>query len=135
MANLSFETVRELGLSFDGVVDGTTYGVPALKLGDKAFVNVPANKSAEANSVVVRIGIQRRAELLEQHPETYYVTDHYRGYPTVLVRLSKITRIELKKLLRESMDFVSLPPAKKIAAKKRAAPAVRKAIAKKNIRK
>jgi hypothetical protein len=107
MAMLSFDTVRTLGLSLPDVVDGTAYGVPALKLGGKLLACVPANKSAEANSIVVRIDLEQRAELLREHPETYYITDHYARHPTVLVRLSKITRTDLKELLRDACRFVS----------------------------
>jgi hypothetical protein len=107
MATLSFDTVRTLGLSLPDVVDGSAYGVPALKLGGKLLACIPANKSAEANSIVVRIDLEQRAELLREHPETYYITDHYAHHPTVLVRLSKITRADLKELLRDACRFVS----------------------------
>ena len=107
MATFSFDTVRTLGLSLPDVVDGTAYGVPALKLGGKLLACIPANKSAEANSIVVRIDLEQRAELLREHPETYYITDHYAPHPTVLVRLSKITRADLKELLRDACRFVS----------------------------
>jgi hypothetical protein len=33
MGMLNFDTVRQLGLALPDVVDGTAYGVPALKLG------------------------------------------------------------------------------------------------------
>ena len=107
MAALSFDTVRTLGLSLRDVVDGTAYGLPALKLRGKVLACMPANKSAEANSLVVRIDLEHRAELLREHPETYYITDHYAPHPTVLVRLSKIRRTDLKELLRDACRFVS----------------------------
>jgi hypothetical protein len=136
MAILSFETVRELGLSLPGVVDGTAYGAPALKLGSKVLVCTPTNKSAETNCIVVRIDFERRARLLEQHPGTYYITDHYEPYPNVLVRLSRISRAELSGLLRDAHTFVSLSPFSKAAStKKRAAPAVRKPVVAKSPRK
>ncbi|HXY96297.1 MAG TPA: MmcQ/YjbR family DNA-binding protein [Steroidobacteraceae bacterium] len=107
MAVLTFDTVRTLGLSLPDVVDGTAYGLPALKLGGKVLACMPANKSAEANSIVVRIDLEQRAELLREHPETYYITDHYAPHPTVLVRLSKITRTDLQELLRDACRFIS----------------------------
>ena len=107
MGALTFDTVRTLGLSLRDVVDGTAYGLPALKLGGKLLACMPANKSAEANSIVVRIDLEQRAELLGERPETYYITDHYAPHPTVLVRLSKIRRTDLKELLRDACRFVS----------------------------
>ncbi len=107
MAIQNFDTVKELGLAMHGVVNGTAYGSPALKLGGKLVACIPINKSAEANSVAVRIDLEHRAELLRRHPDIYYITDHYAPHPTVLVRLSKIPRTDLKELLREACRFVS----------------------------
>jgi hypothetical protein len=107
MAIQNFDTVRELGLLMPGVVNDTAYGAPALKLSGKLVACIPTNRSAEANSLVVRIDLEHRAELLRQQPDIFYVTDHYAPHPTVLVRLSKITRTDLKELLRDACRFVS----------------------------
>jgi hypothetical protein len=103
---LTFDTVRELGGALPDVVDGTAYGAPALKLSGQLLACVPTNKSAEANSIVVRIDPEQRRELLRQDPDVYYITDHYAPHPTVLVRLSKIGRGHLKALLRDAHRFV-----------------------------
>jgi len=107
MAVLSFNTVRTLALSLPGVVDGTAYGAPAVKLMGKLLACIPINKSSEGNSIAVRIDPEQRAELLREHPETYYITDHYALHPIVLIRLAKITRADLKELLRDASRFVS----------------------------
>jgi hypothetical protein len=106
MGMLNFDTVRKLGLAFPDVVEGTAYGAPALKLGGKLLACIPANKSAEPGSIVVRIDLEHRAELLRQHPDIYYITDHYAPHPTVLVRLSKTTPRDLTELLRDACRFV-----------------------------
>ena len=102
---LDFDTVRELGLALPDVVDGTAYGAPALKRAGKLLACIPSNKSAEPNSIVVRIDLEQRAELLRQHPDIYYITDHYAPHPTVLIRLSRITRADLRELLRDAHRF------------------------------
>jgi hypothetical protein len=51
---------------------------------------------------VVRTGFEDREWLLEDAPETYYVTDYYRNIPVVLVRLSRIDRDALRDLLTVS---------------------------------
>jgi hypothetical protein len=106
MGMLTFDTARKLGLALPDVVDSTAYGAPALKLGGKLLACIPTNKSAEANSIAVRIDLEHRAELLRQHPGIYYITDHYAPHPAVLVRLSKITRTDLTELLRDACRFV-----------------------------
>lgn len=116
----SFDTARQLGLSMPGVVEDSAYGAPALKLNGKLVACVPVNKSAEANSLAVRIDLEHRAELLRQQPDTYYITDHYAPHPTVLVRLSKITRTDLKALLGDACRFVSSSASKAVRRSRRA---------------
>jgi hypothetical protein len=41
-----------------------------------------------------------RDMLVERQPDTFYVTDHYRDYPMVLIRLSKAKRAAVEPLLR-----------------------------------
>lgn len=115
MTTLTFETVREIGLTLPGVIDGTAYGAPALKLNQKILACVPTNQSAEENCIVVRIDFERRAQLLARHPEIYYITDHYEPYPSVLVRLSIITRAELSEILTDACERTSPPRVSSIA--------------------
>lgn len=103
---VTFDTVRELGRALPDVVEGTAYGAPALKLKGKLLACVPTNKSAETNSIVVRIDSEQRAELLRQSPGVYYITDHYAPHATVLVRLAKIGRGDLEELLRDAHRFI-----------------------------
>jgi len=112
MAITSFDTVTELARAMPGIVRDTAYGAPALKLGGKLVACIPTNKSAEANSLAVRIDLEHRAELLRQQPDIYYITDHYAPHPTVLVRLAKITRADLKELLRDASRFVAASASK-----------------------
>jgi hypothetical protein len=119
MGTLTFETARQIGLALPDVLDGTAYGAPALKLRGKLIACVPTNKSAEAHSMMVNIDLELRAELLRQHPDIYYITEHYAPHPAVLVRLSKITRTDLKELLRDACRFVAPSAPKAAAARKR----------------
>jgi hypothetical protein len=43
--------------------------------------------------------LDERLLLVEDAPDTYYVTDYYRPYPVVLVRLSRIDRDAMRDLL------------------------------------
>jgi hypothetical protein len=131
MATLDFDTVKAIGRALPNVTDGTAYGAPALKLSGNLVACIPTNKSAEANSIVVHIDLEHRAELLRQQPDVYYVTDHYAPYPTVLVRLSKITRADLTELLRDACRFASSSARKTATRAKRAKPIVRNSGARK----
>jgi hypothetical protein len=83
------------------------YGAPALKVRGKLLACVPTHKSAEPNSLAVRIDFERRAELLETDPRTYYLKDHYRDYPVVLVRLLEVHPEALRDLLGSAWRFVT----------------------------
>ncbi len=103
---LSFDDVREIGLKLPDVEESSTYGAPALKVG-KSLLTCPAiNKSAEPHTIVVRISFEDRDRLLKEQPDVYYVTDHYVNYPSVLARLPRISRAELRELLGTAWRFV-----------------------------
>jgi hypothetical protein len=104
---VTFDTVRKIGLTLPGVEVSTTYGVQSLKVDGQLLACPAINKSAEPGSLVIRVDMDRRAELLEGDPATYYITDHYATYPSVLVRLSKVNPDVLKDLLLMSWKFVT----------------------------
>ncbi len=106
-AHLSIDSVIELGLKFSGVNESPYYGVRALKLNGRMLACIPVNRSAEVNSAVVAIGFEQRAALLKKHPLLYYITDHYAPHPTMLIRLSRMSRADLERTLRMAWDFVS----------------------------
>jgi hypothetical protein len=74
---------------------------------DAPMACVPAHRSAEPGSLVVRVDFDDRAELLAADPDVYYVTDHYLNYTSVLVRLSRVTPDVLRDLLGMAHKFVT----------------------------
>jgi hypothetical protein len=106
-APAAFDVVREIGLALPDVEEGTSYGVPALKVRGQMFVCVPTHRSAEPQSVVVRLDFVDRDYLLAADPGAYYLKPHYVDYPCVLVRLERIRRGKLRELLEISRDFVA----------------------------
>ena len=54
------------------------------------------------------------ATIPKADPETFYITDHYRNYPMVLVRLARVDRDELRDLLVEA--WRPLAPKRAVAA-------------------
>jgi hypothetical protein len=118
---LDFDAVRDIGLTLPGVMESTAYGAPALKVAGQLLACVPVNRSAEPNSLVVRVSFDDRAELLAEAPDVYYVPDHYAGYEAVLVRLSRVDRHVLRDLLGMAYTFVTRKPAARPPARKRRA--------------
>ena len=104
-ASIGMDSVFELGLKLPDVEESPYYGARALKVNGKMLACTPVNKSAEVNSVVVAMSIERRAALLKKSPMIYYITDHYAPHPTMLIRLSKISRAQLERTLRMAWEF------------------------------
>ena len=71
-----FEVVRTMGLALPEVEEGTAYGSPALNVRGKMFACLAIHRSAEPNTLVVRIDFDQRDELIAWEPKTYYLTDH-----------------------------------------------------------
>ncbi|MEO8594324.1 MAG: hypothetical protein ABI759_13490 [Candidatus Solibacter sp.] len=99
MPSISFETVRALAKAFPDLEESTMYGAPAIKLGKRMVACIPSHRSAEPNSLAVRTTFDQRDALLSEAPETYYIKEHYRNYPVVLVRFAAIHRDQLRDLL------------------------------------
>ena len=98
-----FAVVRTIGLAMDGVEAATRYdGSPRLKCGGVFMAGLAMHPSAEPESLVVRTEFDDRALLLEDAPETYYVTGYYEKYPVVLARLNQISDDALRDLLAVS---------------------------------
>lgn len=98
-----FEIVRAIGLSLPGVEAETKYdGSPVLKVKGVFVAGLAMHASAEAETLVVRAGLEIRDMLVADAPETYYMTDYYRPYPLVLVRLARVSPEALRDLLTVS---------------------------------
>jgi len=103
----NFDVVREIALALPHVEEATLHGAPTVKLSGRLLACSALHKSAEANSLVVRVGMEQRSALLARDPNIYYVTDHYLNYPSVLARLDRIDRKALRELLEMGWRFVT----------------------------
>jgi hypothetical protein len=109
---IDFNVVRKIALALPGVVERTIHGAPSMKVRGKLLTCPALHKTAEPDSLAVRIGFDQRSALTAAEPGTYYVTDHYVNYPIVLVRLSRINHDSLRDLLGKSWLFVSAKTAR-----------------------
>jgi hypothetical protein len=98
-----FDVVKELGCSLPNVEATTRYdGAPVLKAHGVFIAGLAMHASAEPDTLVVRAEFEEREGLLEDAPDTYYITDYYQRYPVVLVRLSLLDCDVLRELLTRS---------------------------------
>jgi hypothetical protein len=104
---VTYDTVRRLGLTLPNVEESTSYGTPALKVNGKLFVRL----HQDLDKIVLKMPFDRREEMMAADPETYFITDHYRDYPWILVSLPRVRPDALQDLLNIAYRAVS--PAKK----------------------
>ena len=92
---VKFEAVRRMALALDNVEEGTSYGTPAFKVGGVLFLRL----HQDLDSLVVRMDLERREEMMAADPEASYITEHYLNYPWMLVRLARVHRDALQDLI------------------------------------
>jgi hypothetical protein len=96
---LSLAVIRRTVSALPGVEEGTSYDTPAWRHKGKLL----ARLHQDGRSIVLKVGDETRDHLLQADPKTFFVTDHYVGYPMVLAHLDRLSAVDLKKLLLRSM--------------------------------
>jgi hypothetical protein len=96
---MTYDQVRKLALSWPGVEEGTSYGTPALKVKGKLLTRL----KEDGESLVIKdVDFDERDMLMEAEPDVFYITDHYKSWPMVLLRLSRAHPDQVKALLLRS---------------------------------
>jgi hypothetical protein len=103
----SFRRVEAIARTLPDVEVTTSWGQPAVKVRGKMFACMASHKSAEPGTLVVRMDIAARDALIADDPATYYLKEHYVGYPCVLARLSRVRADALKDLVTGAHRYIS----------------------------
>jgi hypothetical protein len=80
---MTFDEAVAYALTLDGTELSTSYRQPAVKANGRAFLNVGHEPET---SFVLHLDPGVIEWLMDTHPETFWKTPHYGGYPAVLVR-------------------------------------------------
>lgn len=107
-SSVTYDTVRKLGLKLPNVEESMSYGTPALKVKGRLFVRL----HQDLDKIVVAVPFDRREEMMAADPKTYFITNHYREYPWILVSLARVNADALP-------DLVNLAYRSALTAKKR----------------
>lgn len=95
---VDYDAVRQAAARLPGVVEGTSYGTPALKVRGKLL----ARLREDGRTLVLRCDFVQREMLMQAAPEVFFVTDHYRDHAWVLIDLAKVSREALPGLLEDA---------------------------------
>ena len=97
-APVDYDTVREIAARLPGVEEGTSYGAPALKVRGKLL----ARLREDGRTLVLKCDFVQREMLMQAAPDVFFLTDHYREYPLILIDLPKVSRKALPGLLEDA---------------------------------
>jgi hypothetical protein len=61
----------------------------------------------EGDTIVVVVDFPMREVLMQAEPGTFFITDHYLNYPSVLARLATLRSQRLREVLGHSWRFVA----------------------------
>jgi hypothetical protein len=95
---------KKIALSFPEANEKPSYGRPAMFVAKKFFTRY---RSEDNSLVFIVADMPTRDMMLELDPKTYHITDHYKDYPAVLVRMERITPDELKLMLERRWRHIA----------------------------
>src|SRR6185436_16939147 len=95
---VSLPQVRRIALSLPGVVEGVCHDTAAFYIRNRLMLRL---RDYDEN-LVVRCPIALRDELIDGEPDIFFLTDHYRNFPAVLVSLINVSETRLKKIITEA---------------------------------
>jgi len=95
---VTWDTVREVAMSFPGVQETTSYGTTAFKVNGKLL----ARFHQDRESLVVKVEFAAREVLMGAKPDTFYLTDHYVCWPYVLVRIENVELSDLRQIIGDA---------------------------------
>lgn len=94
----SWDSVRDFALTLPGTELSRSYGAPRVRLRGKAFVY----PGREKGSFAVACPLEEKEFLTETDPDTFWESDHYRGWPAVLVRFGSPDRERIEIVIRRA---------------------------------
>ncbi|MFN2385166.1 MAG: MmcQ/YjbR family DNA-binding protein [Thermoanaerobaculia bacterium] len=99
---MTWKQVCRLARRLPEVREGTWFRTPSLEVRAKSFVRL---KEDGQTVVFLLENLDEQELLLLAKPRVFFITDHYRGWPAVLARLSKLhpaeCRIRLERAWRK----------------------------------
>jgi hypothetical protein len=108
---MTADEVDALIMALPGAEPGTAYGHPCWRIAGKFLTRL----RAEDDSLALDVGsIERRDMLVEADPAVFHLTDHYRSYAYVLIRIASVDPDWLKAELVSRWQKVAPATLKKV---------------------
>jgi hypothetical protein len=121
---LTREQAWKIILAVPGAENRLWFRQPSGFLHDRFLAKVHHKEEAVTLQVA---SMEMRDMMLEAEPELFYITDHYRNFPFVLIRLKALTTKLLREILAgRARQLAQMPPPKRAAKKSSKKPATHK---------
>ena len=89
-----------------GVEESTSYGTPSVKVKGKVLSRL---RTEAEGALALMCDFVDRELLLQAAPDTFFITDHYRNYPMILVRLECLRPDALEDLVERAWRLRAPP--------------------------
>src|SRR5262249_40920491 len=96
---LSLSAIQAVSKRLPGLEEGTSCGTPAWRHRGRLL----ARLHQDGEAIVLNVGVEARDHLMQADPETFSITDHYRGGTMMLARLDRLSARDLEKILARAM--------------------------------
>ena len=93
------DMVSSIALELPGTVASTSYGTPAFKVKGKLF----ARFKEDGKTLVIYT--YERDKWMKARPKVYFITDHYKDHPYMLIDLATVPVKELKALVTAAWEL------------------------------
>jgi len=95
----AYERYLRIALKLPGTEVSVAYGTPSVKVAGKVLSRL---RSDAEGALALRCDFIDREMLLQADPDAFFITDHYRDYPMILVRLDKVRADALPDLVERA---------------------------------
>jgi hypothetical protein len=88
--------IRNVILVLPGTTEGMCFGTPAF------YVNKKLLSRMKEDGETLVVHTPEREIWMQKDPETFFITDHYRNYPSMLIALNRVQPEALETLLKQA---------------------------------
>ena len=108
----TFALVRRLALALPEVTEGICFGTPTFYVRKKLMLRM----WEDGETLVCKAPMTLRDQLLDDAPDVFSLTDHYRNYPAILINLNTVPQ----RILEERIvgAWTEVAPAKLVSQSK-----------------
>jgi hypothetical protein len=99
----TFAFVRRCALALPEVTEGVCHGTPTFYVRKKLMLRM----WEDGETLVCKVSMELREQLLDEAPDVFSLTDHYRNYPAILINLNAVRESVLKERIAAAWRLVA----------------------------